>query len=105
MALSNLLGEVRVCLNSVCIPEPSTWLVPQWHLNRDSEQLEGSPGTYLTFRDFFNNSARFYYKHNLKKYRAEVIQDPNRTVKEIFESILNRDNMPQENVRGEVQSG
>ena len=105
VALSNLLGEVRACLNSPAITEPYTWLISQWHLNRDSEQLEGSPGTYLTFRDFFDDSARFYYKHNLKKYRAEVAQNPKRTVKEIFEIILNRDEILPKRNRGEALSG
>jgi hypothetical protein len=105
IALSNLLGEVRACLNSPCIPEPSTWLVSQWHLNRDSEKLECSPGTCLTFRDFFHDSARFYYKHNLKKYRAEVAQNPNLPFKEVFENIINRDNIPPKRFRGEVPSG
>ena len=102
VALSNLLGEVRASLNAACIPAPSTWRIVQWHLNRDSEeQLEGGPGAYLTFRDFFDDSARFYYKHNLGKYRAEVTQSPKRSIQEVFENILNRDNFSQKNGRGE----
>jgi hypothetical protein len=91
--LSYLLGEVRACLHAPCIPDPSTWRVVQWHLNRDSEKLQGGgKDVYLTFKDFFNDSAQFYYKHALSKYRAEVNQSPNRTIQEIFENILDRDN-------------
>jgi hypothetical protein len=105
LALSNLLGEVKASLNAECIPNPNAWVISQWHLNRDSEtQLEGSPGTCLTFRDFFTDSARFYYKNNLGKYRAEVTQSPNQTLQEVFEKILNRDNFPQ-NHRGELPIG
>jgi hypothetical protein len=94
-ALSHLLGEVRACLKANCIPDPSTWRIVQWHLNRDSEeQSGGGPDVYLTFRDFFDDSAQFYYKHKLEKYRAEVAQSPNRTIQEVFENILNRDNNP-----------
>lgn len=94
-SLSNLLGEIKNSLHAPCIPEPTTWLIAQWHLNRDSERLQGGGlDIYLTFRDFFNDSAQFYYKHSLDKVRAEVNQSPKRTVKEIFETILNRDNNP-----------
>jgi len=99
-AVSHLLGEVRACLNAECIPDPDTWCIVQWHLNRDSEKLSGGGSdVYLTFRDFFNDSAQFYYKHNLERYRAEVTQSPNRTIKEVFENILNRDDNPKEGGR------
>lgn len=96
-SLLSLLGEVRNSLHSPCIPDPLTWWVVQWHLNRDSQPQEGGGrDMYLTFRDFFHDSARFYFKHELDKYRAEVNQSPRRTVEEVFESILNRDNVPSE---------
>lgn len=94
VALSNLLGEVRNSLHAPCIPEPANWRIVQWHLNRDSEKLQGGGlDVYLTFRDFFDDSAQFYYKRALKKMRAEVNQSPKRTVQEVFENILNRDNI------------
>jgi hypothetical protein len=94
IALTHLLGEVRDCLQAPCIPDPSTWRVVQWHLNRDSEKLQGGGAdVYLTFRDFFMDSAQFYYKRKLDKARAEVTQNPKRSIKELFESILNRDNL------------
>jgi hypothetical protein len=106
ISLSNLLGEVKATLKAVCIPDPSTWRIVQWHLNRDSEQHQGGGSdVYLTFRDFFGDSARFYYKHNLERYRAEVIQGPNRTVKEVFESIIDRDSAFHENVQGDSLHG
>lgn len=92
-ALQSLLGEVRHALHTPCIPEPTTWLVAQWHLNRDSEKLQGGGlDVYLTFRDFFDDSAQFYYKRSLKKMRAEASQSPKQTIQEVFENILNRDN-------------
>lgn len=95
LALSSLLGEVRNALRAPCIPEPSTWLIVQWHLNRDSELIQGSGLAFcLTFRDFFNDAARIYYKYELNKVRAEVNQSPKRTLKEVSEEILNRDNNP-----------
>jgi hypothetical protein len=95
IALAHLLGEVRNCLHAPCIPDPSTWHIVQWHLNRDSDKLEGGgPDVYLTFKDFFDDSARFYYKHELSRVRAEVNQSPKRTIQEVFENILNRDNTP-----------
>jgi hypothetical protein len=106
IALSHLLGEVRAYLNAPCVPEPSTWRVAQWHLNRDSEELQGaSPDFYMTFKDFFDDTARFYYKNDLERYRAEVIQNPNQSIKEVFENILNRDNAPEKSKRGDFPSG
>jgi len=97
VALSNLLGEVKACLHAPCIPDPDTWCIVQWHLNRDSEKLQGGGAdVYLTFRDFFEDSAQFYYKRELSKIRAEVVQTPKRSVKEVFESILNRTELPPE---------
>lgn len=92
LSLSSLLGEVRACLGAPCIPEPSSWVVVQWHFHRDSEEMEGGgPSFYLTFRDFFSDVARLYFKHELNKVRAEAIQSPNRTIKDVFESVLNRE--------------
>lgn len=95
LALSSLLGEVKCTLRSPCIPEPSNWVIVQWHLNRDSEPIEiGGLDFHITFRDFFNEAARIYYKHELSKVRVEVNQNPQRTVKEVFEEVLNRNNNP-----------
>jgi hypothetical protein len=94
-ALQSLLGEVRNALHTPCIPDPADWLVAQWHLNRDSEKLQGGGlDVYLTFRDFFGDSAQFYHKHALDRMRAEVNQSPKQTMKQLFESILNRDSLP-----------
>lgn len=94
IALTHLLGEVRACLHAPCIPDPSTWRVVQWHLNRDSEKLQGGGlDVYLTFRDFFDDSAQFYYKHRLDRVRAEANQSPKRTIQDVFENILNRDSI------------
>jgi len=46
------------------------------------------------FRDFFDDSARFYHKRSLGKMRAEVVQSPKRTIKEVFENIMNQDDLP-----------
>ena len=96
IALTHLLGEVREALHVACVPDPASWRVVQWHLNRDSQKISGGGSdVYLTFREFFEDSAQFYYKHNLEKYRAEVSQSPKRSLKEVFENILNRDNNPE----------
>jgi len=94
-SLLSLLGEVRNALHASCIPEPLNWIITQWHLNRDSEQV-GGPDFYITFRDFFNEAAQIYYKHCAEKIRAEVSQSPKQSVQEVFEEILNRDNNPKE---------
>jgi hypothetical protein len=97
LALSNLLGEVRNMLHAPCIPEPLNWAIVQWHLNRDSEPIEISGlDFHITFKDFFNDAARIYYKHVLNKVRVEVNQSPKRTIKEVSEEILNRGNNPKE---------
>jgi hypothetical protein len=93
LALSTLLGEVKQILNAACVPDPMTWRVVHWHLNRDSEQLLGGGlDCYITFKDFFGDSAQFYYKHTLDVIRAEVSQCPERSVQEVFEKIIDRDN-------------
>lgn len=90
--LQSLLGEVKHALHAPCVPDTGDWFVVQWHLNRDSEELlGGGVDVYLTFRDFFEDSAKFYYKHTIDKMRAEVSQSPRQPVKQIFENILNRD--------------
>jgi hypothetical protein len=90
-SLLSLLGEVRNALNALCIPDPLSWLITQWHLNKDSEQV-GGPDFYITFRDFFNEATQIYYKHRAEKVRAEVSQSPKQSIQEVFEEILNRDN-------------
>jgi len=91
LSLSILLGEVRACLGAPCIPEPSSWVVVQWHLNRDSEEISGGGLSFhVTFRDFFNDVARLYLKRKLNRIRAEAVQSPKRTIKDLFESVLNR---------------
>lgn len=92
-SLRSLLGEVKNALHAPCIPETSDWFVAQWHLNRDSIELNGGGAdVYLTFRDFFGDSAQFYHKHQLDKMRAEVSQHPQQTIEQLFENVLNRDN-------------
>ena len=94
LALAHLLGEVRAILHSPCVPNPSSWRVVQWHLNRDSEKFQGGGvDMYLTFRDFFFDSAQFYYKSKIDKVRSEVSQNPKSSIKDLFENILNRDSI------------
>ncbi len=93
-ALQSLLGEVKNALHAPSVPETADWFVVQWHLNRDSEKLDGGGAdVYLTFQDFFGDSAKFYCKHELDRMRAEVSQNPNQMVKQVFENVLNRDNL------------
>lgn len=97
LSLSILLGETRNSLRANCIPEPSSWTIVQCHLNRDSEPLSfDGLSFHVTFQDFFDNTARIYFKHTLEKVRAEVVLTPGRSFKDVFESILNRDEIPQE---------
>jgi hypothetical protein len=91
LALCNLLGEVRYALHASCIPEPGDWQIVHWHLNRDSEKLTGGGlDVHLTFRDFFEDAAQFYFKRPLNVIRAEVSQSPKRSVQEVFEKIIDR---------------
>ncbi len=96
-ALHALLVEVKCALHSPNIPEPMTWRVANWHLNRDSEQLLGGGlDVHLTFKDMFDDSAQFYYKRELDRVRVEVSQSPQKSIQEVFENALNRDNTPKE---------
>jgi len=96
LSLASLLGELRACLGAPCIPEPSKWLIVQWHLNRDSEPISvDGLSFHVTFRDFFHGFARMYFKHELNKIRVEAVQSPKRTVKDVFENILNREQVCQ----------
>ena len=91
LSLTSLLGELRERLRAPCIPEATNWLVVQWHLNRDSEPISiDGISFHVTFRDFFHNVARLYYKNELERVRAEAIQSPKRTIKTLLESVLNR---------------
>ncbi|TRZ53849.1 MAG: hypothetical protein D4S01_00560 [Dehalococcoidia bacterium] len=91
LSLTSLLGELRERLRAPCIPEPTNWLIVQWHLNRDSEPISiDGISFHVTFRDFFHNIARLYYKNELERVRAEAIQSPKRTIKNLLESVLNR---------------
>lgn len=91
LSLSNLLGELKNALHSPSIPEPSNWVIVQWHLNRDTETIEGSGYDFnVTFRDFFDATARIYYKHELNRVRAEIDQSPKKTLPELFEDIISR---------------
>ena len=91
LSLTSLLGELRERLRATCIPEPTNWLIVQWHLNRDSEPISiDGISFHVTFRDFFHNVARLYYKNELERVRAEAIQSPKRTIKNLLESVLNR---------------
>lgn len=91
LSLTCLLGELRERLRAPCIPEPADWLIVQWHLNRDTEAISIDGLSFqITFQDFFENLARLYYKHELKRVRAEAIQSPKQTIKELFEDVLNR---------------
>jgi hypothetical protein len=93
-SLLSLLGEIKASLNASNIPDPLTWAVVQWHLNKDSEKIsEGScpHAMHFTFKDFFNDAAQFYYKPEIGKYRAETIQNPDMSIKQVFEEVLNRD--------------
>ncbi len=91
MSINSLLGEVKNVLGSQRIPDPSSWTVVQWHLNRDSEPISvDGLSFHVTFRDYFHSIARLYYKQELKKTRAETVQAPHRSIKDIFEMVLNR---------------
>lgn len=93
LALSSLLGEVKEALNDPSIPEPADWEIVHWHLNRDSEKLTGGGlDMHLTFRDFFDDAAQFYYKRPLNVIRAEVSQNPKKSIQEVFEKVIDRDN-------------
>jgi hypothetical protein len=95
LSLACLLGELRACMRAPCIPEPPNWMIVQWHLNRDSKKMSiDGLSFHVSFRDFFDNVARLYFKHELNKIRAEATQNPKRTVEEVFESILNREELP-----------
>lgn len=92
LSLASLLGELRACLRAPCVPEPSKWLIVQWHLNRDSEEISvDGLSFHVTFRDFFHDVARIYFKQKLNKVRVEAVQSPRRTMKDVFESVLNRE--------------
>ena len=85
LSLTSLLGELRACLRATCIPEPSKWLIVQWHLNRDSEEISGSGlNFHVTFRDFFNDVARLYFKHKHACRQSRDLNELSRTFSRVF---------------------
>lgn len=96
VALASLVGRVYDMLGGgLRCPPVNSWLIIQWHLNKDAHVAEGAVGAgfYLTFRDFQDQFCRLYYKKEIGAVRVEAVQDPKATMPEVMNAIMSDENI------------
>jgi len=89
--LTCVLGELKGKLDWAGVPSVVDWVVTSWHYGKDSLKEVSGASFNVTFQTWSNTFARIYVKRELRKVRVEEIQSPNRTVQELFETVMNRD--------------
>ena len=102
VSLSSFLGGIRKQLISSHIqsdlhfeenkiPRVEDWLVVQWHYGRDGRYEFSGPTLNVTFKTWCHNLARIYLKNidNHLRGRLEVVEEPKKTLPEIFEERIN----------------
>ena len=89
--LTSVLGELKGKLGWSNIPNVADWLVTSWHYGKDSRKEVSGTSLNVTFETWSKTLARIYAKSELKKIRVEEIQSPHRTVQDLFETVMNRD--------------
>jgi len=89
-SLTSVLGELKGKLDWVGAPRVVDWVVTSWHYGKDSVKEVSGASFNVTFQTWSNTFARIYVKRELRKVRVEEIQSPNRTVQELFETVMNR---------------
>jgi hypothetical protein len=88
--LTSVLGELKGKLGWVDAPSVVEWVVTSWHYGKDSLKEVSGASFNVTFQTWSKTFARIYVKRELQKVRVEEIQSPNRTVQELFETVMNR---------------
>jgi hypothetical protein len=89
--LTAVLGELKGRLGWCNAPNVVDWMVTGWHYGKDSENEVSGVSLNVTFETWSKTLARIYTKLELKKVRVEEIQSPRRTVQDLFETVMNRD--------------
>jgi hypothetical protein len=89
--LTAVLGELKGQLAWNNIPNVVDWTVTSWHYGKDSLQEVSGASLNVTFKTWSKTLARIYTKSELKKIRVEEIQSPRRTMKDLFEAVMNRE--------------
>lgn len=89
--LATVLGELKGRLGWRNVPNVVDWTVTSWHYGKDSLNEVSGASLNVTFETWSRTLGRIYCKSELKKIRVEEIQSPRRTVKDLFEAVMNRE--------------
>ena len=89
--LTAVLGELKGRLGWGNVPNVVDWTVTSWHYGKDSLNEVSGASFNVTFETWSRTLGRIYCKSELKKIRVEEIQSPRRTVQELFEAVMNRE--------------
>lgn len=89
--LTSVLGELKGRLGWGNVPNVVDWMVTSWHYGKDSKNEVSGASLNVTFETWSKTLARIYTKKELKKVRVEEIQSPRRTVQDLFETVMNRE--------------
>ena len=89
--LTAVLGELKGRLGWGNVPNVVDWMVTSWHYGKDSKNEVSGASLNVTFVTWSKTLARIYTKLELKKIRVEEIQSPHRTVQDLFETVMNRE--------------
>lgn len=89
--LTAVLGELKGRLGWGNVPNVVDWMVTSWHYGKDSKNEVSGASFNVTFETWSKTLARIYTKLELKKIRVEEIQSPHRTVQDLFETVMNRE--------------
>lgn len=89
--LTAVLGELKGRLGWSDVPNVVDWIVTSWHYGRDSRKEVSGASLNVTFETWSKTLARIYYKSELSRFRAEEICSPKRSVQDLFERIMSRD--------------
>lgn len=91
--LTAVLGELKGWLGWSNVPNVADWTVTSWHYGKDSQKEVSGTSLNVTFETWSRTMARIYAKSELKKIRVEEIQSPRRTLQDLLELVMNRDEM------------
>jgi len=89
--LTSVLGELKGKLAWNDLPNVADWIVTSWHYGKDSGKEVAGVSFNVTFETWSKTLVRIYTKLELNKIRVEEIQSPHRTVQDLFETVMNRD--------------
>lgn len=89
--LTAVLGELKGRLGWGNVPNVVDWIVTSWHYGKDGLNEVSGASLNVTFATWSRTLGRIYSKSELKKIRVEEIQSPRRTVQDLFEAVMNRE--------------